>query len=249
MCPELAPGLAEMVQWRPAVSDTSATESAARFARTAGAHKWHHYFAFYDEIFGPLRNRPISLLEIGVYKGASTEVWRQYFHPDSTIVGIDIDPECSKFDRPQDNVHVRIGAQQDPVLLEKVVKEFGPFDLIIDDGSHVASHMIVTFNHLFADGLKEGGIYFVEDTHTNFWKHFRDRERSFFDFCYGLVECMHAHYALTRREEQFRIGDARHLPFVDVPRITTLLQEIRFLDSVVVIRKSRNSGLPQSQHW
>jgi hypothetical protein len=50
---------------------------------------------------------------------------------------------------------VRIGSQADPEFLRRVVREFGPFDLIIDDGSHHSSHIIATFNHLFDAGLKD----------------------------------------------------------------------------------------------
>ena len=44
----------------------------------------------------------------------------------------------------------------------------GPFDVIIDDGSHLSFHQLFTFHHLF-DALKDGGIYVIEDVHTSFW--------------------------------------------------------------------------------
>lgn len=37
-------------------------------------------------------------------------------------------------------------------------------DIIIDDGSHISSHQILTFNVLW-DKLKIGGLYFIEDIH------------------------------------------------------------------------------------
>lgn len=136
--------------------------------RIPGGHKWWHYFAAYERILGPLRDRPVRFLEIGVYKGGSLAMWRAYLHPRSVIVGLDVDPLCAAFDRPDDGVHVRIGDQSDVAFLRSVVDEFGPFDVVIDDGSHVCSHMIRTFDHLFLNGLKDGGIYIAEDTHSNF---------------------------------------------------------------------------------
>ena len=58
--------------------------------------------------------------------------------------------------------------QADAGFLQKVAGEFGPFDLIIDDGSHVNAHVITTFEVLFPL-LKTGGLYVVEDTQTSYW--------------------------------------------------------------------------------
>lgn len=43
-----------------------------------GGHKWWHYFRIYESIIGPLRGQPIRLLEVGVYKGGSLAMWRNY---------------------------------------------------------------------------------------------------------------------------------------------------------------------------
>ena len=72
--------------------------------------------------------------------------------------------------------------------LQGVVEEFGPFDLIIDDGSHIASHMLASFNYLFLEGLNDAGIYFVEDTHSNYFQSHRDTEFSFMDMAKSLVD-------------------------------------------------------------
>src|SRR5450631_861307 len=137
---------------------------------THHGHKWTHYFAIYQAVFGPRRADPMRILEIGVLLGSSLRLWKQYFaNPETLIVGIDIRPECVEFDAPADGIRVRIGSQADAEFLKSVVKEFGPFDLIIDDGSHHSSHMITSFNHLYSEGLKDNGIYFVEDLHANYW--------------------------------------------------------------------------------
>ena len=213
---------------------------------TSGGHKWTQYFAVYREVFGGLSSRPMRILEIGVLNGAGLRLWKRYFsHPDTVVVGIDIQPACARFDSPNEGIRVRIGSQADPMFLQQVIKEFGPFDLILDDGSHRSSHMIASFNCLFADGLKESGIYFVEDLHANYWPGWRDTRRSFLDVCKELVEHMHAHYQ-RGSPELFLVANASHqsMAALEVPIITTMIREIRFFDSIVAIYKTRREYIP-----
>jgi hypothetical protein len=211
-----------------------------------GGHKWTHYFPIYEAIFGPVRSEPLRILEIGIWHGASLKLWRQYFdHPKTIIVGVDVLPECVRFDSPAVGIHIRIGSQADPAFLKQVVEEFGPFDLIMDDGSHHSSHIITSFNNLYADGLKDNGIYFVEDLHANYWHPWRDSRKSFLDVCKGLLEDIHAHYRSSTPED-FLIDrpSARTTSALDVPQITTMIREIRFFDSIVAIYKTRQKYAP-----
>jgi hypothetical protein len=213
---------------------------------TSGGHKWTQYFGVYREVFGALTSQPMRILEIGVLNGAGLRLWRRYFsHPDTVVVGIDILAGCVQFESPNEGIHVRIGSQADPEFLRKLVGEFGPFDLIIDDGSHRSSHMIASFNCLFADGLKESGIYFVEDLHANYWPQWRDTTRSFLDVCKELVEHMHAHYQ-RGSPELFLVASASQQPMaaLEVPIITTMIREIRFFDSMVAVYKTRRRFIP-----
>jgi len=213
---------------------------------TSGGHKWTQYFAVYRELFGPLILKPMRILEIGVLNGAGLRLWRRYFsHPSTVVIGIDIESGCARFDAPTEGIHVRIGSQADPIFLQQVIEEFGPFDLIIDDGSHRSSHMIASFNSLFAEGLKESGIYFVEDLHANYWPAWRDTARSFLDVCKELVEHMHAHYRQAS-PSLFLVAKASHqsMAALEVPIITTMIREIRFFDSMVAIYKTRRQYIP-----
>lgn len=237
----------EKWQWSTGREEKGVLKSL--FAQTANSHKWHHYFSIYEQVFAPLRSKPIRLLEIGVYQGASARVWREYFHPESTIVAIDIDSSCARFDNPKEQVHVRIGGQQDRRFLEKIVAEFGPFDLVIDDGSHVTSHIIASFNVLFDVGLKFGGVYFIEDLHTNYWDSHRDGARSFIDMTKVIIDLMHAHYVDSPSESYFRLNGQNSRKEVEVPRLTRLVDEVRIFDSVVVFFKSAESKKPPiSEH-
>jgi len=247
----LDPKYERLTQWRSYRKNVSPQEILSdslyqSWIATPGGHKWSHYFAIYQAVFGPRRAEPLRILEIGVLGGSSLRLWKRYFtHPGTLIVGIDILPECIQFDAPAEGIRVRIGSQTDARFLNRVVEEFGPFDLIIDDGSHHSSHMIASFNHLFADGLKELGIYFVEDLHANYWLPWRDSRRSFIDMCKEMVEHMHAHYQ-SAAPQAFLINKPSDQPMaaLEVPLITTMINEIRFFDSIVAIYKTHREYIP-----
>ncbi len=238
----LGPELAAPSIW-PAVDTPPEGELGAVFEKSDGVHKWLHYLPVYESVIE--RSRPIRMLEIGVFHGGSLQMWREYLHPQSVIVGIDIDPNCKQFDDPERNVHVRIGGQQDVPFLQEVNSEFGPFDVILDDGSHMTSHMVESFRSLFTSALAEPGTYIVEDVHSNYWKSYRDSPVSFVDFIAVLVDAMHAHYPDADSELKFRTGHPDRLGEVSVPRITPKLGSIEIHDSIVVVRKA-SRDLPRS---
>lgn len=73
--------------------------------------KWTHYFDIYHRHFARFRNKPVKVLEIGVFKGGSLAMWRKYFGPQAKIFGVDIDPVCKDFE--EDGIKVIIGDQED----------------------------------------------------------------------------------------------------------------------------------------
>ena len=126
------------------------------------------YCHYYDRHLNHLRAKPVKVLEIGVKDGDSLKMWKDYF-PQGEICGLEYNPEPLK-DFAEDRVRVYIGDQTDTSLLEKIAEEVGPFDLIIDDASHVVEHQQISFEYLFKNSLKPGGLYIVEDLGTSYWK-------------------------------------------------------------------------------
>ena len=57
----------------------------------------HNYTLNYDWLLEPYRNSAKNVMEIGVKKGGSLKLWREYFHRDAHIFGIDIDPAVPTF--------------------------------------------------------------------------------------------------------------------------------------------------------
>lgn len=245
---ELSPDLKEIDSWQIADPAPPTCELYRIWKQIPHGHKWWHYFDVYSELLAPFRQHPIRFLEIGIYHGASLELWRSALHPESVIVGLDIDPDCRRFDDPARRIHCRIGDQSDPEFLRQVVAEFGEFDLILDDGSHQCSRMIASFNTLFPRGLKPRGIYIVEDTHSNYWMSHRDQTYSFLDFAKDLVDVMHQHYLQAPGEQYFRLAHPDRRQSFQVPRLTRDLAEIRFLDSMVVFTRRQDRPVPVSEH-
>lgn len=129
-------------------------------------NKWHHYFEIYDRHFAQFRERDITLLEIGVSGGGSLEIWRKYFGSNARIFGLDINPDCKRFETL--GTRVFIGDQGDPGFLEQVAKDIGPIDILIDDGSHAFDDQLTTFRALFKH-IREDGLYVCEDLCSSYW--------------------------------------------------------------------------------
>ena len=120
----------------------------------------HGYLRHYERILGNLRHVPLTLLEIGIHRGASLRMWSEYFER-GTIIGVDIQPDCRKY--AGGRREVEIGSQADVAFLNEVGQRWQPH-VIVDDGSHKADHVLLTFQTLFPY-LRDGGIYIVEDLH------------------------------------------------------------------------------------
>lgn len=156
--------------------------------KTLPIHKNKHYFIAYKQHFSRFVDRPVFFLEIGAGGGGSSQMWKRYFGPLALIVSLDIRPECQAF--ADDQVHIRIGDQSDPAFLDRVLQEFGPPDVVLDDGSHQMRHVVATFQHLYPKMAQEG-VYMVEDLHTAYWTDWGGGLRkpgSFIELCKHLID-------------------------------------------------------------
>lgn len=116
----------------------------------------HGYLAIYEEYLRHLRDKPIALLEIGVACGASLKMWSRYLF-NAYVCGADIRPECTVLCQGYDHIGI-VHAD----ATRQAIKTHAPWDIIIDDGSHVAADIVDTFK-LHWGLLKRGGLYIVED--------------------------------------------------------------------------------------
>ena len=136
----------------------------------------NEYTPIYHTIFSPIRTKNINLLEIGIgtmiegvassmvgyggeqYKpGASLRAFRDFF-PNSNIYGGDVQPDCM-FE--EDRIKTFLFDSSTKDYCDAILGDI-KFDIIIDDGLHLAEAQLATFQNLWKR-LNDGGYYFIED--------------------------------------------------------------------------------------
>ncbi len=187
--------------------------------------KYPHYFPIYERYFKDFINKSGLLIEIGVYKGGSLQMWKNYLGPLFTIVGIDINSSCKKYE--DDQCYVRIGNQSDYNFLNSIVKEFGHPDIVIDDGSHRMDDTYNAFKFLYHH-LNNNGVYIIEDMHTCYNKKYGGglkNSDSFIEKSKELIDVMNSFHFLSDK---------------DVPELTKNIYSISYYDSLVVFEKKKH---------
>lgn len=191
-------------------------------------HKWTHYIPIYEQFLARYRNRTCTILEIGCSKGGSLQMWKRFLGPYAAIVGIDIDPSCKTIEMEQ--IKVEIGSQSDENFLAKIIHLYGPFDVVIDDGSHTMPDIASSFKVLF-DSVTPDGIYIVEDLHTAYWSEYGGglhSAASFVEFTKKVIDAIHASYI---KEEVAFENFTQH--------VAESTRSITLADSIIVYEKGR----------
>ena len=120
---------------------------------------WHRYLPFYEPYFNYLGDAH-CVLEYGVYRGASVRYLSERFGQ-ASIIGCDILAPLPEWPRSERINYVTLD-QGNPQALEQLFDDHpGPFDLVIEDGSHEPTHqrncLVATLPH-----VRPGGVYIVE---------------------------------------------------------------------------------------
>ncbi|HTD32224.1 MAG TPA: class I SAM-dependent methyltransferase [Candidatus Elarobacter sp.] len=125
------------------------------------------FYEIYERYFAPLRDLPLTILELGVYEGESTKVFSRYF-PNARIVAVDMVLRDIDFSA-HPNVSYHECNQTNGEALRALVDREAPngLDIVIDDASHVGWFTQISFYHLFPR-LVQGGLYVVEDWTTGY---------------------------------------------------------------------------------
>ncbi|WP_375491730.1 class I SAM-dependent methyltransferase [uncultured Jatrophihabitans sp.] len=194
-------------------------------------NKWLHYFDIYHRHVAPFRDRPVTLLEFGVWQGGSLQMWRDYLGPKARIVGVDINPACAELTGPQ--IEVVIGDQNDREFLAGLAKRLGKVDILIEDGGHHPQQQINTFE-IFWPIIKNNGIFLIEDLHTSYWERYGGGLRgplTFIEYAKGLVDQMHAWYG-------------HELPDLNPDVYTKTIRGMHVYDSIIVFDKAKQIKKP-----
>jgi hypothetical protein len=119
----------------------------------------HTYIPEYERLLKPYRKSG-SILEIGIMKGHSIRMWREYFES-GDVYGADIhlQPEATDL-LTMSGVSILQCDATNNSLTEQL--ENKTFDVILDDGSHLIDHQVSSFN-LLKSRVNKNGIYLIED--------------------------------------------------------------------------------------
>jgi cephalosporin hydroxylase len=189
--------------------------------------KWSHYPEIYERHFSRFVGSPVVVFEIGVDRGGSLQLWKNYFGGQATVVGIDINPSC-RFD--EDQIHVEIGDQADRGFLAQVVDRYGNPHIVIDDGGHRPADVLASFAFLYPR-MNETGVYLIEDLHVSYWPEFDGglcRRGTVIETAKELIDYLNHDY--TRGQ----------LPFCPPLDFTRATGSISFYDSVAVFERKPN---------
>ena len=172
----------------------------------------HRFGDVYERYFGALRDRPVKILEIGIggedreEGGASLRTWEQYF-TSAHITGIDLYDKTSL-----DSIRKTLVCDQsNQKELGNLWREHGPFDIVIDDGSHRSEDVLLSFFELF-HLLKPGGIYVIEDIQTGYWPHYggtsvaQDFTNTSISWIKRMIDCVNSGEILWKNHPAFRSG-------------------------------------------
>jgi len=151
-----------------------------------------HYFPIYERHFRRFVEHEITMLEIGTGEGGSAIMWKYYFGHKAKIVTIDIKQSSLK----ERQIYARTGSQADTKFLQTILDEFGPPDIVLDDGSHMMEQINSTFDFIFPR-MSPKGTYLVEDLDGAYWSERGGGLRtpaSFVERAKNLVDGMNASY-------------------------------------------------------
>ena len=190
-------------------------------------NKWLHFYRIYDRYFHAYRGTDVVFLEIGVDKGGSLQMWKNYFGEKATVIGVDIEEKCKIFE--QGNAKVEIGSQEDPQFWEYIKGKYPRIDILLDDGGHTMNQQIATFECMFPF-ISDGGIYMCEDTHTSYMENFGGGYggKNFIGYSKKFIDDMHAHFSKVLQPNYN----------------TESMYSVHFYDSIVVVEKEIASDFP-----
>ena len=151
----------------------------------------HGYSKFYTQKLEKFQNHKINILEIGSYSGASAAAFAKYL-PESNIFCFDIN--ISNFEYKSKKIHVfglDIKDQKKTTkTLNKIADKFKfiEFDIIIDDGSHNLSDILIALKFFFKC-LRNKGLYVIEDfKHPNYYRYNKDINHILIDELFKNLE-------------------------------------------------------------
>lgn len=190
--------------------------------------KSDNYFEIYEKHLSKFIGKEIIFVEIGILNGGSLQMWKKFFGKKAKIIGIDINPECKKFE--DDQIEVFIGDQSSEVFWKKFFDQFGKVDVILDDGAHTNIAQIKTTLNC-VNNINNDGLLIIEDTHTSYVKKYNTSKKyTFINFAKTIIDKLY-----KNNDSLNNINDTFNL--------SKLIFSINFYQSCVIFNINQNKTI------
>ena len=120
----------------------------------------HGYSKIYEDLFKPLKDKPIKILEIGSFYGNASAALFFYFK-NSLIHSADINPDMYKYKGLRLN-NFFVDSSSRESIIKNILNQNIEFNIIIEDASHMLKDQIISLFMLFPK-IKKGGIFIIEE--------------------------------------------------------------------------------------
>lgn len=203
--------------------------------------KWSIYLVEYGRIFGEYRDKPVTLLEIGIQNGGSLEIWSKFFANAQKLVGCDINPDCARLVYEDPHVAVVVGDANSDAVQSIVLQHAPVFDVIIDDGSHSSSDIVKSFAKYFPH-LADGGVFVAEDLHCSYWAEYEGglldpfSSIAFFKLLADVIH--HEHWGVARARTEILTGFFHNYGFAIDETVLAQIHSVEFINSMCVVKRS-----------
>lgn len=190
---------------------------------------------YYKIFFEKFKYSKFDFLEIGIgghnlnkinnkIIGNSINAWADFFL-NAQIHGIDIHDK-SFLDKSR--IKTYKGDQSDEYFLETVLENMKNLMIVCDDGSHLPSHQIKSFEKIFPH-LKENGVYCITDLDYSYSKIYADinpnHHNNVMNFFFNLSKYVNSEIILDNFLSE---------------KIYHSIKSIHFCNSLIIIEKGKN---------
>jgi cephalosporin hydroxylase len=131
----------------------------------------HSYLPLYQQLLEGKRESAKNVLEVGIFKGGSIQLWSEFF-TNATVYGLDvikIEEVWTKLkENPKIILHTSTNAYDEELFKKNFLDKGIRFDFMLDDGPHTLESMI-KFIELYSQIMTDDGILIIEDVQSWSW--------------------------------------------------------------------------------
>ena len=191
----------------------------------------HGFAKFYEKYFDSKKDDNFNLLEIGTWEGGSSASFNLYF-PNAQIYGLDRNFKFKYKGKKLKYFNCDLTNNSDFKNLQEKIKN-KQFKIIIDDGSHILSHIIKNLISFFKY-VESGSYYVIEDFNApeyyNYLNDSKDSELFIKNILLNLKEKKSFKSNLLNEQDQKYLFE--NISSIDIYKGDTQFSDIAFLKKI-----------------